>query len=139
MQKEIIIIIIVLILIFSIDAICQNYTINNVSVINKQLEEIKEFSNELEKEELNENSKEEKTKELTDKIAKLKSDWKQMNTKMSLYVEHDELEKVNTSLVKVNSYLLLEEYTEGITELENCMYILEHIKDKGTMRIINLF
>ena len=33
----------------------------------------------------------------------------------------------------------VEEYTEAIAELENCKYILDHIRDKEAMQIINLF
>ena len=58
---------------------------------------------------------------------------------MSFYIEHNELEKVNSSLVRFKSYIELEDYQEAITELEECKYILEHIKDKQRMQIINLF
>ena len=61
------------------------------------------------------------------------------NKKTAFYIEHDELEKVNTAMTKFNSYFELEEYTEAIPELENCQYILNHIKEKESMQFINLF
>ena len=137
MQKEIIIIIIVIIFIFTIDVVGQNYTKDNIKLISDKLDEISKISLELAEQELEE--KNQKTEELTNKINELNQEWKQINNKMSIYIEHDELEKVNSSLVKLKSYFFLEEYKDGITEIENCKYILEHIKDKGSMKIINLF
>ena len=56
-----------------------------------------------------------------------------------MLLEHEELEKANVSMVKFKRYIQLEEYTEAIAELENCKYILDHIRDKEAMQIINLF
>ena len=58
---------------------------------------------------------------------------------MSCYIEHDEMEKVNSSMVKFETAFNLDEYNEGIIERENCKYILKHIKEKESIRIINFF
>ena len=88
------------------------------------------------KENDNKTSKQEKLKE---KIKTMEEDWKTINNKTALYIEHEELEKANVSMVKFKRYIQLEEYTEAIAELENCKYILDHIRDKEAMQIINLF
>ena len=72
-------------------------------------------------------------------IEKVKSDWSNINYIMSCYIEHDEMEKVNSSMVKFETAFNLDEYNEGIIELENCKYILKHIKEKESIRIINFF
>ena len=133
MQKEIIIVVIIIIAIIATDALTQKYTKNSFMKINNQLDEIKIIGKELEE---NDKSKKE---ELKDKIEKLQQDWKKINKKTAFYIEHDELEKVNASMTKFNSYFELEEYTEAIPELENCKYILNHIKEKESMQFINLF
>ena len=76
---------------------------------------------------------------LKEKIKTMEEDWKTINNKTALYIEHEELEKANVSMVKFKRYIQLEEYTEAIAELENCKYILDHIRDKEAMQIINLF
>ena len=69
----------------------------------------------------------------------MEDEWKIINKKTSFYLEHDELEKVNSSMVKFKSFFELGEYSEAIPELENCKYILRHIKDKESLNPINLF
>lgn len=152
MKKELIIVIIIVIAIIILDTITHNYTKINFAKINEQLEQIKEISEDIYimekeqdiventskegKENDNKTSKQEKLKE---KIKTMEEDWKTINNKTALYIEHEELEKANVSMVKFKRYIQLEEYTEAIAELENCKYILDHIRDKEAMQIINLF
>ena len=142
MQKEIIIVIIIVITIISADVLTQKYTKDSFTNINSKLDEIKRIGKELEeidKSDDNETKSQEKKEKLKEKIEMMQSDWKKINKKTAFYIEHDELEKVNASMTKFNSYFELEEYTEAIPELENCQYILNHIKEKESMQFINLF
>lgn len=149
MKKELIIVIIIVIAITILDTITHNYTKINFAKINEQLEQIKEISEEIyimEKEQdIAENTRKEndnkpsKQEKLKEKIKTMEEDWKTINNKTALYIEHEELEKANVSMVKFKRYIQLEEYTEAIAELENCKYILDHIRDKEAMQIINLF
>lgn len=77
--------------------------------------------------------------ELYKKIEDMYSEWREINRKMAFYIEHDELEKVNTSLILMEGYLRMEDYSQGVPELKNCEYILRHIQDKQSLKIINLF
>ena len=149
MKKELIIVIIIVIAITILDTITHNYTKINFAKINEQLEQIKEISEDIyimEKEQdIAENTRKEndnkpsKQEKLKEKIKTMEEDWKTINNKTALYIEHEELEKANVSMVKFKRYIQLEEYTEAIAELENCKYILDHIRDKEAMQIINLF
>ena len=78
-------------------------------------------------------------KELANKIDRMQQEWRKMNRNLAFYIEHDELEKVNTSLTLMKGYLEMEDYSQGVPELENCIYILYHIQDKQSLKIINLF
>lgn len=133
MKKEFIIVIIIVIAIIIIDTITQNYTRNSFDKINNELEKIKEIINKIDDQEKN------SQQELQEKIKTMEEDWKIINRKTAFYIEHEELEKVNASMIKFKSYIQLEEYTEAIPELENCKYILDHIREKEKMQIINLF
>lgn len=133
MKKKLIIVIIIVIAIIIIDTITQNYTRYSFEKINNELEKIKEIINKIDDQEKN------SQQELQEKIKTMEEDWKIINRKTAFYIEHEELEKVNASMIKFKSYIQLEEYTEAIPELENCKYILDHIREKEKMQIINLF
>ena len=119
MQKEIFIVIIIIIAIVSIDVLTNNYTKKNFGRIDEKLEEIKKIGLSL----INEEDKED---ELKNKLGELEKDWHNINSKTAFFLEHDELEKINSSMIKFKSYFELEEYTEAIPELENCKFILKH-------------
>ena len=137
MKKEMIIVIIIVIAIITIDSFTHNYTKLSFSNLNDDLEQIREISESIEIE--NQGNNEERQEELNEKIKTMEEKWKIINRKTAFYIEHDELEKVNASMVKFKSYIQLEEYTEAVPEIENCKYILNHIRDKEAMKIINLF
>lgn len=159
MKKELVIVGILMIAIIALNGISQGYTVSSVDKITKDLNELKDIAQNMEEENdevymketneknievINEKSKEmeeSKSKEeiISNKIEKIKEDWYSINYKMSYYIEHDELEKVNSSMVKFEESFKLKEYKEGMTELENCKYILKHIKDKESINIINFF
>ena len=132
MQKEIFIVIIIIIAIVSIDVLTNNYTKKNFGRIDEKLEEIKKIGLCL----INEEDKED---ELKNKLGELEKDWHNINSKTAFFLEHDELEKINSSMIKFKSYFELEEYTEAIPELENCKFILKHLQDKEAIDLINLF
>jgi hypothetical protein len=132
MQKEIFIVIIIIIAIVSIDVLTNNYTKKNFGRIDEKLEEIKQIGLSL----INEEDKED---ELKNKLGELEKDWHNINSKTAFFLEHDELEKINSSMIKFKSYFELEEYTEAIPELENCKFILKHLQDKEAIDLINLF
>lgn len=131
MKKEIIIEIIIIVIIFLVNGICQNYTTKSVEKIIERLNKVEELS-----ETINNNEQKEK---LANEIKKLKEEWQEINYKMSYYIEHDELEKVNSAIVKLESSMKIEQYSDAIPELENCKYILEHIRDKQAIQAINFF
>ena len=74
-----------------------------------------------------------------DKIGKIKDDWKKENDILSLFVDHNELEKLSKSLnfievnVKNNDF---DEARENISELK---FMIEHIKEKNSLELKNVF
>ena len=134
MQKEILIVVIIVVAIITLNYITTSYTRNGFEQVNSKLDAIKNIGNEL----LNE-EKEENITLISEKIKDLEDEWKIINKTTSFYLEHDELEKVKSSMVKFKIFFELGEYSEAIPELENCKYILRHIKDKESLNPINLF
>ena len=70
---------------------------------------------------------------------KINKKWNERYDKMAYYIEHAELEKVDTELTALKANILIEEYKEGIPELEKCIFTLSNIKEKSEIKIKNIF
>ncbi len=129
MYKEIIICIVVIALIAVGNIITQNNTVKIVDEMKSNLEMLQE-------ELIKETASKEKAKQ---KMQKVQKAWNDYYETMAYYIEHDELEKVGTELTKLGSDIEMEEYSMAAENLSNCTFILEHIKDKSALKIVNIF
>lgn len=129
MSKEIIISIIVIILIITLDVITNNYTVNTTAVLSDKIEKMKENI-------LNSEKDDEKIKV---QMEDLQKEWKKYHQKLSYYLEHDELEKVETKLARVNGEIEIGKYEDTIAELDETIFILNHIKDKEKFSFQSIF
>ena len=126
MYKETIIIIIIIILIILGDIITQKYTEKTVSEISIGLYELKDYISQ---------NKEGKNK----KIENIEEKWDKKSETLAYYIEHDELEKVNTEIAKIKADIETNNEKIAIENLERCIFVLEHIKDKNLIKIVNIF
>lgn len=129
MRKEWIICLIVIFIVAVADIITQNYTKKSVEVIDSKLETLKQelIKKEIEQEKVNEQMK------------GVMEVWKEKYEKLAYFIEHDELEKVETELTSLSAHIDIEEYEDGVPELEKSIFILNHIKDKFKFDIKNIF
>lgn len=127
MHKELVICIILVILIIIGDIVTQNYTKNTVNYITNELELLKQG--------LLEKSKEQADNE----INKIDEKWKEAHDKLAYYIEHDELEKVETNFTACKSLASNGEYSQAISEFEKTIYVLDHITDKYSFNLVNIF
>ena len=127
MYKETIICIFIIILIIGLDIITQNYTKKSTIEITDCLSELKD---EIENENL-ENAKL-KNEELDNK-------WDNRHDKLAYYIEHDELEKVDTAIVQVKSFVENDDIPSAMAELETGKFVLEHIERKYKFNLQNIF
>ena len=132
MYKEMIISFIILIIILLGNYITQNNTNKSVDILSKDLIALRE---EINKETNGENREE----NITNQSNKISDIWKKEYIKMAYYIEHDELEKVETEITKIKSNIETEEYSNAVESIDSCNFILEHIKDKTTLKIVNIF
>lgn len=65
--------------------------------------------------------------------------WQEKHDKLAYFIEHDELEKVETELIVIKSYIETEDYEESISELDKGVFILKHIEDKYAFNLQNVF
>lgn len=129
MKKEAIITIIIIILISFGEWITQSHT-------NKQLGKIEEELQNLKKDILEEQMDSEN---LINKTNELYENWEKDNDYLSYYLEHDELEKVNTQIILIKGYLESDSPQDSIPDLEEGLYIIEHIKEKVAFKLKNIF
>lgn len=129
MKKEAIITIIIILLIFAGEWITQNYTKKTLGKTQDQLRELKEDI-------LNSQNNNSYLIEKTDKIYE---DWEKENEILSYYLEHNELEKVNTQIILIKGYLESDTPQDSIPDLEEGIYILNHIKQKEVFNLKNIF
>ena len=127
MKKEMIVCICLVILIIIVNILTQNYTKECVSKMHEKLNVLKEES--LKKNEI----------EISNQITQADNIWNTYQEKLAYYIEHDELEKVETHIYAINGLAEVKNYNQIVQEIEECIFILEHIKDKNTLNIKNIF
>ena len=127
MVKEIIIIIVVIALVVVLDVISNNYLKESVAELSTQLNELRIFI-------LEENQEEAKKQMIV-----VKEEWAKRYKVLAYYIEHNELEKVETELVRLAADIDMEEYKHCINELNAAIFILEHIQQKEKLDIISIF
>lgn len=127
MFKEIVICVIIVVSIVSLDVFTQRYT-------QKTTSEITDVVADLKGEILNED------KNKIDEIVKtLEEKWGQKHDKLAYYIEHDELEKVDTAIVSLKSYVETEDFSSAIAELDEGRFVIEHIQRKYAFTLENIF
>lgn len=129
MYKEIIVCILVVILIISMDLLSNNYTKKVFFSINESLGNLR---NEMLKEDKDQNK-------INDEITKVEQEWNKKLNILSCYIEHNELEKVARQLTLIKGNIDVGEYNQAIPQLDDCVYVINHIKDKESLLIRNLF
>ena len=127
--KELSVIIVIIIAVFTANTITQNYTHKAVKLLTDKLDELVESTK---KQEID-NSKRMKIAFEIEKI------WEQKKSKLSYFIEHDEVEKVEINIKAILSYLESEDLVMAKTESEQAIFLLEHIKDKYELSLENIF
>ena len=129
MVKEFIICVIILIVIFVGNGITQGYSRSSIENINEKLANLRE---EMNKEEINH-------EEIVKKEEEIDKEWEEMFSRLAYYIEHEELEKVSKNLENTKTYIKLKEYDNSIKEINEGIYILNHIEDKYSFNLQNIF
>ena len=127
MARELLICLVVVILIIMLNWYIQNYTKNSVSYIIGDLKELKESINQ------------EKVQDINNKMDDIKQDWHEKFNVLAIFIEHDELEKVETNLSALEGFIEIQDYKTGINELNKSIFVLEHIADKYDFSLVNVF
>jgi len=127
MYKEILICIVIIVLVVSGDTITQNYTKKNVKMITQALEELAV-------------TLEQENQEMAIKqVENVNHQLEKMHNIMAYYMEHDELEKLETDFITCKSFIQSQSYNDADSELKKTIFVLNHIKDKYSFNLENIF
>ena len=125
MKKELIICLVIICSIVIGDIWLQNYTSKTLYTISTNLETLKET--------LDDN------KYSREKIIQVNDEWDKKFNILTCFLEHDELEKVKTQLVVITAGIDVEDTEYVYEEINKAIYILDHIKDKNSLKSDNIF
>lgn len=127
MYKEIIIIIAVVALVVGFDFGTNQYTQKTVSSITQQLNELQDA--------IQENNQPLSEK----KMQNINEEWKKRYDVLAFFLEHDELEKVETQLTQLTTNITLEDSSACIEEINTTIFILNHIQEKEEFHLRSIF
>ena len=128
MWRDIVFCIIIIVVIITVDFFIQDYIKISAEEMTAKLDNLKEEVSNQEEEKLNEVD-----------TKKVRETWEERYKILASVIEHDELEKVEKNLTGIYSALENKELSEAISELDESMFILRHIKDKYSFKIENVF
>lgn len=66
-------------------------------------------------------------------------EWEDLQKKWSVIVIHDELDKIELSLIGVKSALNANSKEDSMQEIEKSIFLVEHIKEKESFKLKNIF
>ena len=128
-MKEIIIIIVILIIIFCGAYYVQSFLNNTSDTLVSKLEDLK---TNMEKEKITE-------EEMKNKADEIYGEWEDINEKWSVIVLHDEIDLIETSLIRMKSKIKTGYVNESMEDLDTSIFLLKHIKEKEKTNLKNIF
>ena len=126
MYREAVIVVLIILLIIIGDILTHKFTTKTVAEISREIFLLTESVK---------NNKD----DIQQKLNNIEKAWEKYSEKLAYYIEHNELEKVDTEIVKAKADIEVQNYAIAIENLERCTFILEHIKDKNSLKIVNVF
>lgn len=128
MYKEIILTVIIVILVIIGDVVTQKYTEDCVKDLNDELLILRES--------IINNSTDNRIREI---ISTIEEKWELKKKKLVLYLEHDELEKVAVQISDIRGKIDVKENQNSVSEIDKCIFLLNHVKDKEAFNFKNIF
>ena len=127
MYKEISIIIVIQITVLVGHFITQNFTKKNVTLLTNELSILEEKLQQQSYSEVNE------------QMEKIQFKINEIHHKLSYYIEHDEIEKVETYYTACKSLIKTKDYNLAINEIKKTIFVLNHMTDKYSFSLDNIF
>lgn len=139
LKKEIILIIGISVFIIVLELVTNLITEESVKKIEKEITGINVALREIKDMERGTDNYNKYKKELEKDIENLKKDWFLKQDKLSIFSEHNELEKVSKCLITIEENTKNEEYEIALEDGSEFCYLLNHIKEKDKLELKNIF
>lgn len=114
-------------------------TSNENSGENMEKDEETNSKNKSEGNKENDIKKDKKNSELREKSQEIFNEWLKNFNVMAYFIEHDELEKVNTQMRLIMAEYEANSIEDAVPEIEEGIFILEHIEDRQEITWKNIF
>lgn len=138
-KKEIVLIIAIIIGVAILEFFTNYISNNSVQSVSNDLDGIIEIiENSMELAEKNELS-EEVEENMKNEIKEFKSRWLKKQDKLSMFIEHDELEKVTERLIALEENTRNGEYETALENSAQFRYWLQHFEEKEKLKFKNIF
>jgi len=128
-MKEITIILLIIIITFTGAAYTQKFLNNTADMLVSKLENLK---TDIE----NKKGEQQNLEIQTDEIY---GEWENINEKWSVVVLHDEIDLIETSLIRMKSKIKTGNLDESMEDLDTSIFLLKHIKEKEKTSLKNIF
>ena len=76
---------------------------------------------------------------LKNSLEEIDRQWGKKHEKLAYYIEHDELEKIETELMAMKGNVEIEDYDSLMSGIEKSIFILKHIEEKYDFNLQNIF
>lgn len=139
LKKEIILIIGISAFIIILELVTNRITDESVKKIEEEIMEINVALREIKDMEQGNDEYNKFKDELEKNIENLKKDWFLKQDKLSIFSEHNELEKVSKCLIGLEENTKNEEYEIALEDGSEFVYWLNHIKEKDKLELKNIF
>lgn len=139
LKKEFFLIIGILTFIIVLEIITNLITEKSIGKIEKQINEINSDISKIAYMSIENEEYENYKIELENKIEKLKSSWFEEQDKLSVFSEHNELEKVSKCLIVLEENTRNKEFEIALGDGKEFVYWLNHIKEKDKLELKNIF
>ena len=81
----------------------------------------------------------ERKEKIKEKMKEIEEKWYKNINLLSCYLEHNELEKVQRQITLIKGNIDVKEYNQATPQLDECKFIINHIIDKESFLIRNIF
>ena len=128
-MREIFIMFIIILIVLVSSSYIYFYLNKTTNILVDSLEEIEGFINE----------KKTNKEELIKKSDDLYYKWCEINRKWSNIVLHEEIDAIETSLIRLNAKIEEERYDETLEEIDTSFFLIKHIMEKEKISVKNIF
>ena len=73
------------------------------------------------------------------KAEEMYSEWEKINEKWSVIILHDEIDLIETALIKMKAEIKSGEIEDSMAEIDTSIFLLNHIKEKEKTSLKNIF